>query len=275
MIGTVRKIVVSGAFDDIRSHHLRFLQEAAKLGELHVLLWPDAAVKAFTGQPSKFSLAERRYFLEAVRFVNRVVAHDAPAIPDARAAMGGFHADVWADTEGAFNETRRDYCRRHGLGYYVVNSEQMKGFPEFPATTPKPGRKKVIVTGSFDWFHTGHVRFFEEAATFGDLYVIVGHDSNIRLLKGNQHPLLSQEQRCYMAGSIRFVAQAVISSGSGWLDAEPEIQRLKPDIYIVNEDGDKGGKREYCKESGIEYLVLKRRPAPGLAERSSTDLRGF
>jgi hypothetical protein len=59
------------------------------------------------------------------------------------------------------------------------------------------------------------------------------------------------------------------------LDADPEIKRLKPDIYIVNEEGDKGGKREYCKKLGIEYLVLKRIPAKGLLQRSSTDLRGF
>jgi hypothetical protein len=60
-----------------------------------------------------------------------------------------------------------------------------------------------------------------------------------------------------------------------WRDADPEIKKLQPDIYAVNEDGDKGGKREYCKKNGIEYLVLKRTPAPGLPRRSSTDLRGF
>ena len=41
-----------------------------------------------------------------------------------------------------------------------------------------------------------------------------------------------------MVGSIRYVKQALISSGEGWLDADPEIRRLKPDIYAVNEDGD-------------------------------------
>jgi hypothetical protein len=78
-----------------------------------------------------------------------------------------------------------------------------------------------------------------------------------------------------MVGSIKFVKQVLISSGSGWLDAEPEIQRIKPDIYAVNEDGDRGGKREYCAKLGIEYLVLKRAPATGLPKRTSTDLRGF
>jgi len=43
----------------------------------------------------------------------------------------------------------------------------------------------------------------------------------------------------------------------------------------VNEDGDVPEKRGYCAEQGIEYVVLKRVPAPGLPKRSSTDLRGF
>ncbi len=49
---------------------------------------------------------------------------------------------------------------------------------------------------------------------------------------------------------------------------------LAPDIYAVNEDGDKGGKREYCAQRGIEYLVLKRLPAPGLPGRSEHGLEG-
>ena len=138
-----------------------------------------------------------------------------------------------------------------------------------------PGRKKVVVTGCYDWFHTGHIRFFEEVSAYGDLYVILGHDANLRLLKGEGHPLLPQGERRYMVGSIKYVKQALISSGEGWLDADPEIQRLKPDIYAVNEDGDQGGKREYCARTGLEYLVLHRTPAPGLPRRSSTVLRGF
>jgi hypothetical protein len=78
-----------------------------------------------------------------------------------------------------------------------------------------------------------------------------------------------------MVGAVRFVTQALISTGEGWLDADPEVRQIRPDIYVVNEDGDKGGKREYCGQLGIEYVVLSRAPAPGLPRRSSTDLRGF
>jgi glycerol-3-phosphate cytidylyltransferase-like family protein len=87
--------------------------------------------------------------------------------------------------------------------------------------------------------------------------------------------MFPQEERRYAAGSIKFVKEALVSSGDGWLDADPEIRRLRPDIYAVNEDGDRGGKREYCEQLGIQYLVLKRTPAPGLPTRRSTELRGF
>jgi cytidyltransferase-like protein len=116
----------------------------------------------------------------------------------------------------------------------------------------------VVVTGCYDWFHTGHVRFCEEVSAYGDLYVVVGNDRDIRQLKGEGHPLIGEAERRYVVGSVRFVTQALISSGDGWLDADPEIRVLKPDIYAVNEDGDKGGKREYCAKLGIQYLVLKR-----------------
>ena len=78
-----------------------------------------------------------------------------------------------------------------------------------------------------------------------------------------------------MVQSIRFVKQAQISSGSGWMDAEPEIDVIKPDYYVVNEDGDKPEKQAFCDAHHIEYKVLKRLPKPGLPRRESTALRGF
>jgi cytidyltransferase-like protein len=268
-----RSIIVAGAFDDIRSQHLRFLEESAKLGELTVLLWPDEALQKLNRAAPKFPLAERQYFLNAVRHVSRVISadssHSLDELPD------DCRAEVWADVESSATPGREAFARARGIKYRVIHSADLQGFPESAPTPVESGRKKVVVTGSYDWFHSGHVRFCEEVFAHGDLYVIVGHDANIRLLKGAGHPLLSQEERRYVVGSIKYVKQVLISSGDGWLDADPEIKRLRPDIYAVNEDGDKGGKREYCEQNGIQYLVLKRTPAPGLPTRSSTDLRGF
>jgi cytidyltransferase-like protein len=272
-----KQVVVTGDFDDLRSAQIRFLEEAARLGEVTALLWTDNLVGQFQGKGPKFPEAERAYLLRAIRFVRQVqmVAQqfDGNALPQ----VAGFNPEVWVVHERESNAAKKAFCEARGLQYRVLREADLRGFPE-PApdpSAPAADRKKVVVTGCYDWVHSGHVRFFEEVSAYGDLYVIVGHDANIRLLKGAGHPLFPQEKRRYVANSIRYVTQALITTGEGWLDADPEIRRLKPDIYAVNEDGDRGGKREYCAKLGIEYLVLKRSPAPGLPKRTSTDLRGF
>ncbi len=91
-------------------------------------------------------------------------------------------------------------------------------FPHQRRRPPAPGRKKVVVTGCYDWFHCGHVRFFEEVSAYGDLYVVVGHDANIRLLKGEGIRCFPRNERRYLVGSIKYVKQALISSGrAGWM----------------------------------------------------------
>lgn len=248
-------ILVTGSFDNFHSQQLRFLQEAAKLGEVHVHLWPDNPAN-----PTKFPFAERRYLLESTRYVTIV----SEKIPE---------ADILVVDEADDTATNRELSHARGVKYHVIRNSQLNGFP-VPATIPVTG-KKVIVTGCYDWFHSGHVRFFEEVAQLGNLHVVIGSDANVRLLKGTGHPAFTQDERRYVVSSMRYVKQCLISTGTGWLDAEPEMRLIKPDIYAVNDDGDRPEKRTYCEQHGMQYVVLKRIPKEGLSKRSSTNLRGF
>jgi cytidyltransferase-like protein len=268
-------VVVSGGFDDVRASDVRFLQAAATFGPVTALVWPDAVVLQQAGQAPKFPLAERLYLLNALRYVARAVPLAGDGHVDTIPELESDRVTVWVDREGRANAARRAGCRDRRIEYHVMPLSRLEGSPAPPPQRAEAGRKTVIVSGSFDWFHTGHVRFLEEASNYGNLYAVVGHDANIRRLKGDGHPLLREDERRYMVGSVRFVTQALISTGEGWLDADPEVRQIRPDIYVVNEDGDKGGKREYCERLGIEYVVLSRTPAPGLPRRSSTELRGF
>ena len=260
-------ILVTGFFDNLQAREVRFLEEAAKLGPVHALLWdnPDA----------RFTLAERRYFLEALRFVHKVTITTLnPLMIEKEHLSAGTW--VWPAWEGS--PERLAFCARQGIPCQIISPQAVQGYPiaENELAEPEAAmKKKVVVTGCFDFIHTGHVRFFEEASAYGDLYVVVGADPNVHLLKGEGHPLFPQDQRRYLAGAFRYVKSALISTGSGWMDASPEIERLKPDIYLVNDDGDKPEKRRFCAEHGLEYIVLQRTPALGLPPRSSTDLRGF
>lgn len=133
-------------------------------------------------------------------------------------------------------------------------------------------KKKVLVSGCFDLFHAGHVAFFREASTYGDLYVSVGSDENIRLLKGKA-PMFSQEERVFIVKSIRSVTDAFVASGSGLLDFEPELKRIRPDRFVVNRDGHTPEKDALCRGYGVEYIVLERIPESGLPARSSSETK--
>jgi len=132
--------------------------------------------------------------------------------------------------------------------------------------------KKVFVSGCFDLLHSGHVEFFRQASSFGDLYVGIGSDETILGYKHHK-TVYSEEERLYMVKSIRYVKEAFINSGSGVLDFIPTLDIVNPDVLVVNEDGDCEEKRILCKERGMDYIVLDRVPSKGLRARSSTDLK--
>jgi cytidyltransferase-like protein len=254
---------------------VRFLQEAARLGHLTVLLWSDESFFALEGHLPDFPAAERRYILESIRYVSRVVMVNGPTGQEPVPVGNGLQPDLWVMTEAQDTPAMRQFCALRGTSYQVIPAAQLEGFPPPPEPTTPPARKKVIVTGCYDWLHSGHIRFFEQASEYGELYVSLGNDANIRGLKGAGHPLLPQDERTCMVAAIRFVRQAFVSSGSGWLDVDTEIERIQPDIYLVNQDGDRSEKRTFSAEHGLQYVVLQRLPKEGLPSRQSTHLRGF
>ena len=132
--------------------------------------------------------------------------------------------------------------------------------------------KKVFVSGCYDMLHSGHVAFFEEAASYGDLYVGIGSDKTIEGLKARK-TVNPDEERLFMVQSLRVVKEAWINRGSGLMDFEQEVRNLKPDIFIVNEDGYTPDKKKLCDELGIELVVSRRLPKTGLPPRSTTALR--
>ncbi len=132
--------------------------------------------------------------------------------------------------------------------------------------------KKVFVSGCFDLLHSGHIAFFQEASSYGDLYVALGSDKTIFDLKG-RIPINSEDERLFMVKSVNCVKDAFISQGSGMLDFLTEFQALQPDIFIVNEDGNTPDKQKLCQKYGIEYIILNREPHRGLKSRTTTALR--
>jgi cytidyltransferase-like protein len=267
------RVVVQASLDDLRSDDVRFLEEAARQGPLHVCIPSDELLTELNGSAPKFPVAERVFLAETLRWVEStsVVERPVTADLDSLASQGSTLAVRGEDDEAALCTA----VEVANVPYHVVTPEARAGFPIIEAEPLPSGAPSAVVSGCFDWLHSGHIRFFMDAAEHGALYVVIGSDRNVALLKGEGHPLQREDERRYMVGSMKPVYRCLVSSGSGWMDAEPEIDLLKPTYYVVNEDGDKPEKRQFCEAHGLDYVVLERIPHEGLPARSSTDLRGF
>lgn len=267
-------VVVEAALDDLRSRDVRLLQEAARIGPVGVRVPSDALVAELTGAAPLFPAAERLFLAESLRPVAGAKIVDRP-VDAVMGELGSAGALLVGRNEVEATATRAA-AAAFGVPYRPLTDADCAGYPPFEPDLPAPAdRPRVVVTGSFDWLHSGHLRFFMDAAAFGILYVVVGSDRNVQALKGPGHPLQHEDERRYMVSAIRSVHRALVSSGSGWMDAEPEIAEIGPAFYVVNQDGDAPEKREFCGAHGIEYVVLERRPHPGLPARTSTSMRGF
>lgn len=132
--------------------------------------------------------------------------------------------------------------------------------------------KKVFVSGCYDLLHSGHVEFFRQAAQYGDLYVGIGSDQTILHYKRHK-TVYSEQERLFMVKAIRYVTDAFINDGDGIMDFVGTVDRIKPDIFVVNTDGSSDTKRQFCQDRGIQYIVLQRTPQQGLTPRSSTSLK--
>ena len=76
-----------------------------------------------------------------------------------------------------------------------------------------------------------------------------------------------------MVKNVKAVKDAYINEGSGVIDYLPTLDKVKPDVFVVNAEGGSEEKRKICEERGIEYVELQREPHAGLKARSSSDLK--
>ena len=99
-------------------------------------------------------------------------------------------------------------------------------------------KKRVFVSGCFDMLHSGHVRFLEEAASHGDVYVALGSDRTVRELKGRA-PVTSQSERKYMLEALKHVKACFISSTSAELSSTNKmvlfavLMRMVPAGFLI------------------------------------------
>lgn len=111
----------------------------------------------------------------------------------------------------------------------------------------KEGKKIVFTNGCFDILHVGHMRYLEEAKSFGDyLFVGVNSDESVRRLKGPTRPINNQQDRAELLAGLKSVDYTVVFTEDTPVEL---IEELKPSIHI------KGG--DYKKEDLPETKVVE------------------
>ncbi len=110
----MKNVIVTASFDDLRTRHVRLLEEAAQQGEVKALIWPDEWVEALTGQPPKFPASERLYLVQALRFVHSAQIAPGPPDPHAIPDIADRHPHVWVVPEEEATEQKNEILRPDG-----------------------------------------------------------------------------------------------------------------------------------------------------------------
>jgi len=95
---------------------------------------------------------------------------------------------------------------------------------------------RIIVNGSFDIIHLGHIRLLQYAKSFPNAYVYVLTDTDRRIkeLKGKDRPINTEYERVSLLAELKSVDRVDV------FDTDDELINLirdyKPDIMVKGSD---------------------------------------
>jgi len=120
----------------------------------------------------------------------------------------------------------------------------------------KKDNKKIIMTnGCFDILHVGHVHILKESRKMGDLLIVaLNSDKSINSIKGNNRPIMKQDERAYILSNLESVSHIFIFD-----EETPEkiICEILPDILVKGSDyKDKEVAGEDCLRKHNKKVVL-------------------
>lgn len=115
--------------------------------------------------------------------------------------------------------------------------EKIKSWEELKGIVDKAkaeGKRVVFTNGCFDLIHVGHTRYLQEAKKYGDIFIIaVNSDSSVRSLKGENRPIIPEEERAEVVASLGCVDYVTIFPE---LDPLRLITYLRPNYLVKGGD---------------------------------------
>jgi FAD synthetase len=117
--------------------------------------------------------------------------------------------------------------------------------------------KKVLIAGTFDLLHPGHIYLINEASKLGDVYVVVATDKNRELYSG-EAPIVSEGQRLAVMKSIKNVKDAKLGRHDN--DTLKTVEEINPDIVLLgpNQKYSSETLKKNLKEIGLNKIEVRR-----------------
>ena len=98
----------------------------------------------------------------------------------------------------------------------------------------RAGERVILANGGFDLLHVGHVRYLRGAkALGGKLVVAVNSDESVRGLKGEERPVMPENERAEIVAALGDVDAVVIFSER---DVRAIIREIRPDVQAKGTD---------------------------------------
>lgn len=109
------------------------------------------------------------------------------------------------------------------------------------------GNKVVFTNGCFDLVHRGHIDSLAKAAEFGDRLIVgLNSDVSVKLLKGENRPLIDQQSRAVLLASLLMVDAVIL------FDEETPYELIKdiiPDVLV------KGNEYQIEEIAGFDIVL--------------------
>ncbi|WP_418186053.1 D-glycero-beta-D-manno-heptose-7-phosphate kinase [Aliarcobacter vitoriensis] len=150
-----------------------------------------------------------------------------------------------------------DEIYEYEYSLHKSNSDShIKTFDEIRTLSSKlhnQGKKIVFTNGCFDILHVGHVKYLEEAKSYGDILILgLNADSSVRKLKGETRPINTQDDRAYILASLESVDYVVIFEEETPYEL---IKLIKPHTLVKG--GDYEGKEVVGQDIANELKLVK------------------
>jgi D-beta-D-heptose 7-phosphate kinase/D-beta-D-heptose 1-phosphate adenosyltransferase len=96
------------------------------------------------------------------------------------------------------------------------------------------GERGIFTNGCFDLLHLGHIRYLQEARALGDFLVLgLNSDESVRMLKGEERPLIAEQERAEILAALACIDYVTIFPER---TASALLELLQPAIYVKGGD---------------------------------------